>query len=307
MTAHRIPRLLQALSTQAWALEFRTFSTGVDILRRKILGGTVFGTDLHAELGIAMPDAARRTRTTGDAGPTVAVIPIVGIIEQRASSLGASIEEIDAAFTSALMSRQLDAIVLDIDSPGGAVPGVPEFADKVFEARKVKPVVAIANSLAASAAYWIGSSAKEFWIARSGEAGSIGVFMLHQDWSKALEQDGIALTPISAGKYKVEGAPWEPLSEGTQTFYQEQVDEIYDWFVATVARNRGDTQKAVRAGYGEGRVLMAEPAVKANLVDRIGSLEEAIMRAAALADRPRRGRRAEAVRREIELEALRAG
>jgi len=296
----RIHRLIQALSSQVWAIDPRVLATGVNILRQKLAGVSFSGEDLHAALGVASPQALAEARTAG-----VAVIPVHGIIEQRMHSLGTSVEGMDGAFTAAMNSRQVDAVVFDVDSPGGVVSGVPEFAEKIAAARGTKPILAVANSLAASAAYWIGSSAKEFWITPSGEAGSIGVYALHEDWSKNLEQEGIAITAISAGKFKTEGAPWEPLAEETQAFYQSQVDEVYGWFVKAVARNRGDSQANVRAGYGEGRVLMADDAVKAKLVDRVGTFEEVLGRAASMATRPS-GKRAELLQRDLEVQRARA-
>ena len=80
-------------------------------------------------------------------------------------------------------------ILMDIDSPGGSVYGVAELGDEILSARAQKPVVAVANSLAASAAYWIGCSASEFYVTPGGEVGSIGVWQAHQDYSKALEEE----------------------------------------------------------------------------------------------------------------------
>jgi len=83
--------------------------------------------------------------------------------------------------------------------------GVCELADEIMAARAQKPVVAIANSLAASAAYWIGCAASEFYLTPGGEVGSIGVWQAHQDFSRALDEAGVTTTLISAGKFKVEG------------------------------------------------------------------------------------------------------
>ncbi|KKL87167.1 hypothetical protein LCGC14_1937400, partial [marine sediment metagenome] len=162
-----------------WALEPQTLAIGADILRRKLSGVAFSGKDLHTELGIATPRERQQSREAN-----IAVIPILGIIEQRAHSLGSSVESIEAAFDSALASKQFDGILLDIDSPGGSVPGVPELAEKIRDARDTKPVLAIANSLAASAAYWIASAAKEMWVQKSGETGSIGVWAMHIDESE---------------------------------------------------------------------------------------------------------------------------
>jgi signal peptide peptidase SppA len=113
-------------------------------------------------------------------------------------------------------------------------------------ARGSKPIVAQVNSLAASAAYYIASAADEIVVTPSGEVGSIGVYCMHQDWSKALEQEGIAVQLISAGKFKTEGNPYEPLSADARDAMQARVDEYYDAFVRDVAAGRKVAMKTVR-------------------------------------------------------------
>src|SRR5690606_12609791 len=107
-------------------------------------------------------------------------------------------------------------IVLDVDSPGGGVYGVAEFAEEIYKARGQKRIVAVANSMAASAAYWIATAADELVVTPGGEVGSIGVYMLHEDWSGAYEKAGIKPTVIKFGENKAEGIDVEPLSESAQ-------------------------------------------------------------------------------------------
>src|SRR5690606_31092181 len=112
---------------------------------------------------------------------------------------------------------------------------------------------------AASASYWLAAAAGEVWVIPSGEGvGSIGVWTAHEDWTRYLEQEGITITEITAGTYKTESAPWKPLTPEAKAFLKARVDEIYAWFVADVATDRGSTPAEVRAGYGEGRVLTAK-------------------------------------------------
>lgn len=270
------------------------------IFRQKLIEGAQFsGADLHAELGIAMP--AARQRTTA---PTrIAVVSIAGVITEHANSMGTSTADIGAKFDAAMASSQVDAILLDVDSPGGAVEGVPELAAKIVAARGHKPVIALAHSLAASAAYWLASAAEELYVTPSGQVGSIGVYWVHEDHSRALAQQGVDVTPVVAGKYKTEGAQWAPLSEEAYAQMRTRVDKIYAWFVKDVAANRRDTQTAVRNGYGEGRVLGADEAVKANLADRVATFDEAVARLATRAQRGggTGGPRADLLRKRLDL------
>lgn len=252
------------------------------------------------EAGAEERNAARSGAKQRAAGGGVAVIPVLEAISNRPHSFGVSTQEVGAALDAAVASNDIASILLDIDSPGGTVEGVPELADKVFAARDVKPVVAIANGMMASAAYWIGAAAGEIVVTPSSSVGSIGVYTIHEDITKMLEQEGEKVTTIQFGKYKTELAPWLELTEEARAFLQQRVDEIGLWFVGDVGRFRGDTPANVQSGYGEGRVLSAEAAVQANLVDRIATFEETLDRMLA-ASKPRRGMRTESLRRQLEL------
>ncbi len=300
----RIDLLLRALCAEPWAIEPRTLAIGASILQRKLAGESFSGLDLHAELGIDHADkqaASPKSRARAKEAH-IAVIQIFGVIEEHSGSLGTSARTIEAAFDEAMNSRQVDAVLFDVSSPGGIVTGVPELADKILAARGTKPTLAIATGMAASAAYWIASSAKEMWVQKSGETGSIGVWTMHIDESERLEKKGVKVTTMSAGKFKLEGAPWAPLDEEAQEFIQAQVDEVYAWFVRAVADNRGDEPANVRTGYGEGRVLGAKQSVKANLVDRVGTFDEAVGRLVELVGNPRRGKRVSALRNDMVLD-----
>ena len=137
-------------------------------------------------------------------------------------------------------------------------------------------MVAIANSLAASAAYWIGCSASEFYVTPGGEVGSIGVWQAHFDYSQAFAAEGIQPTLISAGKYKVEGNPYAPLDEEAQGFMQSRVDDYYATFTKAVARGRGVPIAQVREGMGQGRVLGADAAQAQGMVDGVATFDEVV-------------------------------
>lgn len=199
---------------------------------------------------------------------------------------GATTDEITAEFRSALSDESVRAIVLDIDSPGGSAFGITELAAEIRAGRGQKPIVAVANSMAASAAYWLGSAADEFYTTPGGVVGSIGVFTTHMDLSGAAEREGIKPTIISAGKYKTEGHEFAPLDDEARAAAQHFVDSYYDQFVKDVARNRGATEAAVRNGYGEGRALPAKDAVKAGLVDGVRTFDQVLARIGQTRSRP---------------------
>jgi signal peptide peptidase SppA len=218
--------------------------------------------------------------------PVIAVLPLFGTIAHRMGMMtdmsgGTSTERFQQYLRSAVGDPTVKSIVMDIDSPGGTVNGVPELADEIYQARTVKPVVAVANSQAASAAYYLASQASDIVAIPSGEVGSIGVFAAHEDLSKALESRGSKVSLISAGKYKTEGNPFEPLNDEAKAAIQEKVNHFYDMFVNAVARGRNTTPDAVRNGYGQGRMLNAEPARRAGMVDRVATWDRTLKRLGA--------------------------
>ena len=226
---------------------------------------------------------ARRQSSVSNSGGGIAVLPLYGIVTQRGNMVDdvsgpgtASTQQFSNLLRAALQDETVSQILIDIDSPGGSVYGVAELADEIVSARAQKPVVAIANSLAASAAYWIGCSASEFYVTPGGEVGSIGVWQAHQDYSKAMDEAGVKTTLISAGKFKVEGNPYAPLDEEAQGFMQSRVDDYYAAFTKAVAKGRGVPISQVRDGMGQGRVLGADAALASSMVDGIATFEDVV-------------------------------
>ena len=226
---------------------------------------------------------ARRQSSVSNSGGGIAVLPLYGIVTQRGNMVDdvsgpgtASTQQFSNILRAALQDETVSQILIDIDSPGGSVYGVAELADEIISARAQKPVVAIANSLAASAAYWIGCSASEFYVTPGGEVGSIGVWQAHQDYSKAMDEAGVKTTLISAGKFKVEGNSYAPLDEEAQGFMQSRVDDYYAAFTKAVAKGRGVPISQVRDGMGQGRVLGADAALASSMVDGIATFEDVV-------------------------------
>ena len=221
--------------------------------------------------------AGAKSRAAKSKGTAVGVISIFGTISRRADGFesgGTSIDRLTASFRAAVADDEIRAIVLDIDSPGGSVFGVDELAAEIFAARKQKEIIAIADHRAASAAYYLGAQAAKFYVAPSGQAGSIGVWSLHMDWSRVLANEGIRPTMITFGANKAEGNPFEPLADDTLAHYQAQVDEFGRQFVAAVARGRKVSAKTVREKFGDGRMFGAEDALRLGLVDGIATFDD---------------------------------
>lgn len=230
---------------------------------------------------------ARRGEASRAGNGGIAVLPFYGVSAQRTSPMEdvsgtglMSIQRFTQGFRAAMADDSIGGVLIDMDSPGGSVYGVMELANEIYQARSQKPVFAIANSLAASAAYWIASSASEFYVTPGGEVGSIGVFAAHQNLSKALEKEGVETTLVSAGKYKTEGNPFGPLTEEARAAMQARIDAYFGAFTRGVAKNRGVPVATVREGMGEGRVISAESAASQNMVDGVATFDQVVRRLA---------------------------
>ncbi len=224
--------------------------------------------------------AAKATRRKAG-NSAIAVLPFYGVAVQRTDTHGEalgllSLWHFAQTFRTALADDAVGGIVLDVDSPGGSVYGVTELADEIYRSRARKPIFAVANSLAASGAYWIASAASEFYVTPGGEVGDIGVHDIHVDLSKGLQKAGIETTLIAAGKYKTEGNPFHPLGADARAAMQKRVDAYYRAFVAAVAKHRNVPESAVRNGMGQGRLLDAERAKRESMVDGVATLDEVI-------------------------------
>ncbi len=249
--------------------------------------------------------AANRSRQSAQVQRNIAVLPVVGVLSQRmglmsAMSGGTSTERLGREFDALVADSSVDAIVLNVDSPGGNYYGTPELASKILAARGSKPIVAVANSQAASAAYWIASAADEIVVTPSGDVGSIGILAVHQDMSAANEKIGIKPTYVTYGRHKAEMNPDGPPSTEALDELQRQVDDAGRTFEKAVAAQRGTSAKIVHDTFGQGRMFAAKEAVAKGMADRIGTLEAEVDRLAT-AQRLRRGRRATAQRHRLNL------
>jgi signal peptide peptidase SppA len=273
----RYPHIVSAVFDTPWAILETRLKAIIEIVELRAAGGRLSAEELEERIGAG--PASRQTSAQG----AVAVIPIYGVIMPRATlfsqiSGGTSLTTFAEQLQGAVDDQQIGSILLDIDSPGGSSALVAETAALIRAANQKKPVTAIANTMAASAAYWLMSQAGEKFVTPSGYVGSIGVYMAHEDFSAFDEKVGVKTTLISAGKYKVEGNEFEPLSDEAEARYQAVVDDCYAAFVADVAKGQGVAIADVRNGFGEGRVLTAREAVSEGLVDGVATFDQVLGR-----------------------------
>lgn len=240
---------------------------------------------------VVVPDP-EQARAAAQSAPrqqkTVAVIPVHGAIEARPSFIGEllgmpSYERLGVVLDMVMADDSVSHVIFDHASPGGMVYGAPELADKIYKARGRKPIISVANPMAASGSYWIAAAADRVVVTPSGDVGSVGVIVEHVDFSQALEKFGQKVTVLTSksAPYKGEWSGVTPLSDEARANAQARADRIHNRFVSDLAKFRGVSVEHVNERFGQGRVVDAQAALAAGMVDRIGTLQDVIVGAAS--------------------------
>ena len=260
----------------AWAIHPERFD---EIVRQH---HTALEIDKLAEqiATIGKYDDERVIYTVSDDG--IATIPIHGPLAKNTDFIDRiflgmkDYNDIHKALGEVIDDQRVNGIILDIDSPGGTVNGADETAEMIFNARGSKPIIAFTSGMMASAAYMIGSAADKIVVGKNADIGSIGVLMIHTDYSKAMEKVGVKRTYLKAGKFKAIGNPSEPLSDEAREVFQAELNHIYSNFIDTVALNRDVEAEKVRADMADGRIFIGSLAVGAGLADEVGNIQTAL-------------------------------
>ncbi len=198
----------------------------------------------------------------------IGIVPISGILGQGLlpieKMLGATdIADLSATLDAFARDPNVRALLLDVNSPGGTVTGIPEVAEQI--ASFPKPTYAFTSSEACSAAYWLASQAGEFVCTKSATVGSVGVYLAVLDSSVAFAQAGLFVDLIKAGTYKATGFPGTALTDDQRALLQERVNQIHGMFKAAVSSKR----RYVRESALEGQAFYGVEAAKRNLVTGI--------------------------------------
>ncbi|GHT95313.1 hypothetical protein FACS1894122_12720 [Alphaproteobacteria bacterium] len=209
----------------------------------------------------------------------IAVIPIHGLLTKNCQCdshffATTSYNEIHELVATALEDSKVNSILLDIDSPGGEVGGLFDLVDFIYESREIKPIYAIANDHAFSAAYAIASAASKIFVNRTSGVGSIGVIATHLDISEYDKKEGIKYTTIFAGDKKNDLSPHQPLSDDAISDLQKEVDRLYGMFVAVVASNRNISQAQIKAT--QAATYFGDNAISLGLADEVGDFRKCI-------------------------------
>jgi signal peptide peptidase SppA len=249
-----------------------------------------------------LPQAALpSTRPVASPTPGIAILPIHGSLVRRTLGMEAesgllSYQAIPVGLAAALADPSVAGILLDVDSPGGEAGGVFDLADRIAAAAKIKPVWAIANESAFSAAYALASAASRLVVTRTAGIGSVGVIAMHIDQSGMDAKAGLQYTPIVAGARKNDLSPHTAITDEARSMLQAEVDRLYGLFIDTVASHGRLTADALRAT--EAGLYFGDAAVTAGLADAVATFDDTL---AEMADflTPRTVQRPAAARAEV--------
>lgn len=204
----------------------------------------------------------------------IAIIPVYDTLVQKLGTLRpysgmTGYDGIRRVFLTAINDPEVKGICLDIDSPGGEVAGCFDLVDLIYAERGKKPIHAILSENAFSAAYAIASAADRIYVPRTGGVGSVGVIVIHCDWSQRIKDDGLKVSIITYGNRKAESNPYVALSDEAKAAIQHDVDEMGRLFVSTVSRNRGLSETVIRNT--QAACYLAAEGVQMGLADVVAS------------------------------------
>lgn len=253
--------VLSVVDSEVWAIRQESLETIRAIASRDNLDPEA----VSAKLGRPLDNTRSVTMRDG-----VAIIPMAGPIFRYANlfteiSGAVSLEVLATEFRAALDDPSVKAILLEVDSPGGQINGLADFASQIYAARGIKPVTAYVSGDGCSAAYWLASAASEVVASATSEIGSIGVIS-RMPGSKPTD-DIQFVSSVSPNKRP------DPQTASGLAQVQSVVDALGDVFVEAVAKYRGISVQEVLAKYGQGGLFVGAGAVEAGLADRLGTFE----------------------------------
>lgn len=260
-------RVLAHILDTPWLITEESLRTIVEIANRE----NPTPEAIAAQLGRPLDHTHQVTVRNG-----VATVPIEGPMFRHADlfteiSGATTYGQLATDLTVALNDPKVHAILLAIDSPGGEVTGLAELAKMIRAADAQKPVVAYVEGMAASAAYWLASAAREIVALDTALLGSIGARMTIVDQRERIAKTGVKVYDIVSSQ-----SPAKVSDPATQEGYariQRTIDSLAAVFISEVASHRGVSEAKVIADFGQGDVLVGSAAVTAGLADRLGTYE----------------------------------
>lgn len=277
-------KIIEWIYSHRWVIRPETLEAIIEIVNTKVIDNLdtelFHGKKLDFEkegIDVILAEQGRRpdnTRVTA-VRDSVAIINVIGVLCPRTSlftmSGGVALSTLAKDLQVMLETEEIESIIMNIDSPGGEITGMSEFSDMLFASRAKKKVISYISGIAASGGYWIGSAASELIATEVSEAGSIGVVASYVSTKERDKKQGIErieiISSLSPGKRP------DLTTDAGKAQIQKVVDELAVIFINHLARNRGTDFENVANNFGQGKMIVADGAIKAGMIDRIGSLE----------------------------------
>lgn len=264
-------RIVSKVTTTPWMMMPAALKMMLELLDAHMTGNIT-----EQEIRVRMQSAQQREVTKQRQG-MIGVLPLHGPIFPKANMMtemsgATSLEQWTQDFRSLVADESITSILIDVDSPGGSSELIPETAQMIREARDIKPIYALANTMAASAAYGLASQATKLYASPSSLTGSAGTYMVHTDESGLNEKLGVKETVIKSGRFKA--AEIQSLTPDTQQYFQELVGDINERFLNEIAQGRGMDIEAIRQT--EGKVFASDRSLEQGLIDQIATFDEVI-------------------------------
>jgi len=259
------PNIIAKVYAGVWAIQPRVHDSICAALESRMNG-------TRADMG-GFIEAPEEKDGPYELAGTAAIIDVCGILGKHLSFMetecgGCDVDEIGDALATAIDDPRVESILFNINSPGGVVTGIPELAQAIRACEK--PTAAFCDDICASAAYWLASQCDAIYTTGSATVGSVGVYSIYLDESRALENDGVKVNAISAGKYKLLGASFKPMEDDERAMLQADVDAIKAEFSDAVKSMRDVPDDCL-----EGQCFSGKQAVENGMSDGlVGSIAE---------------------------------
>lgn len=211
-----------------------------------------------------------------------AIISIAGSLTNSASYWNryfgvTGYPEIKEALVQAANDESIESILLQVDSGGGTVNGVFDLAEFIKKIDTlIKPIETINTGMMASAAYLLGSQGRKVHATEMSQTGSIGVIMIHMEYSEMFKDRGINVSVIRAGKYKALVNPYEKLTKVAEEGLQKEANYIHGKFIEVVSNGMGMSETTVREKMADGKLYYTEEALELGLVDNISNIDKLV-------------------------------
>lgn len=276
--------VLELARQQVWALDRRVLASFEEILLRRAEGTRLSRDEIATALAAAGQPARRGPDELVIEQGGIGVVPIRGVIAQRASLFddvspgrGTSVERISGMLQKAAADSAVRGVLLEVDSPGGTVTGIPELADEIrgFEQATGKPVWAFSDGMVASAAYWLAGAASRIAAIPSAQIGSIGIYSVLRDSHRAADALGVQVHVVSTGPHKGAGEPGTQITRQQLDGVQKQVDAFFDLFKGDVAKDRGLQGQSLDQ-VCDGQCWLSSDALQSELIDQVATRNQVL-------------------------------